>query len=54
MEDQILKDKIKQAIESAKYTDWGYNGDDEYPIACLDEDQLLNSILEIIKENNGN
>lgn len=48
-EEITLQDRIKQAIKNCKYTDWGYNGEDEYPIECLDEESLVKEIEAIIK-----
>jgi|11BtaG_2_1085332.scaffolds.fasta_scaffold05027_7 hypothetical protein len=40
---------IEKAVKSGVYTDWGYNGEDEYPYDAFDENIAANSVIECIE-----
>jgi Tfp pilus assembly pilus retraction ATPase PilT len=45
-----LKEKIKDAIESGKDVDYGYNGEDEYRIDIFETETALNAVIRVLKE----
>lgn len=49
-----LREKLEKAFESARYTDYGYNGEDEYPIDAFDEDFAINEVIWIINQERSN
>jgi len=49
--DDNFKELLRKAIESAKGTDWGWDGEDEVPYDTFDVDSAVENILIIIKEH---
>ena len=50
IESSIFKDAIKGAVRSGVYTDWGYDGEDEYPYDAFDEDEATSSVIGVIRK----
>lgn len=48
--DETFIEKLKEAIESGKETDWGYDGVDEYPYDIFREDIALENVIQLLKE----
>jgi hypothetical protein len=42
---------IKEAIEYGKGTDWGYDGEDEFPYDTFDSDESLQEVIRALKEH---
>ena len=42
---------IKDAIEYGEGTDWGYDGEDEYPFDTFDSDVSLQEVIRVLKEH---
>ena len=50
IESSIFRDAIKGAVISGVYTDWGYNGEDEYTYDAFDEDMATCSVIGVIRK----
>jgi hypothetical protein len=48
---ETFKEEIKKGILMAQSTDWGYNGEDEYPYDTFDEDVAIFNVVELIEKN---
>lgn len=51
IESSIFRDAIKGAVRSGVYTDWGYDGEDEYPYDAFDEDVATSSVMGVIRKH---
>ncbi len=50
IESSLFKNAIKEAVKSGVYTDWGYNGEDEYAYDAFDEDMATCSVIGVIRK----
>ena len=46
-----FKKLIEEAIESAKETDWYWNGKDEYPVSTFDTDIATKNVIDVLQQH---
>lgn len=46
----LIKDDIREAIESGKWTDYAYNGVDEYAVDAFDTDEAMNNLIKLFSK----
>ena len=46
-----FKKLIEEAIESAKDTDWCWNGEDEYPVTTFDIDIATKNVIDVLQQH---
>lgn len=45
-----FKELITKAVEQGVSTDWGYDGEDEFPYELFEEDIATESVLEVLRK----
>lgn len=49
MANKDFQDELKKAIDSGKWTDYHFNGEDEYPVEVFDVENANANVMEVLK-----
>jgi hypothetical protein len=44
-----FRKELEEAVEEGKDTDWGYDGEDEYPISTFDKENAARAVFNLLK-----
>ncbi|ADZ11392.1 hypothetical protein [Riemerella anatipestifer] len=50
IESTSFREEIEEAIESGMFTDYAYDGEDEYPVDEFDSIFALDAVIKVIKK----